>query len=57
VVIFLAIFIYPVSRVNASKKEAFSMMVLPFEVMKLEGSLFETNNKPNINYDTAQVRE
>jgi hypothetical protein len=36
--------------------EAFSVMVLPFDVVTSEGSLFETNNKPNINYDTAQLR-
>jgi hypothetical protein len=34
---------------------AFSVVVLPFEVVTSEGSLLET--KPNINYDTAQLRE
>jgi hypothetical protein len=33
--------------------EAFSVMVLPFELVTSEGSLFEA--KPNINYGTAQL--
>lgn len=34
--------------------EAYSVMVLPFEVVTSEGSFLEA--KPNINYDTAQLR-
>jgi hypothetical protein len=54
-VIYLAVFIYPVPRINVSKIEAFSVIVLPFEVVKSEGSLLES--KPNTNYDIAQLRE
>jgi hypothetical protein len=55
VAIFLAVFIYPVPRVNVSKMEAFSVMTLPFAVVTSEGRLLET--KPNINYDTAHLRQ